>query len=108
MHAEIPGAEHNIRFAAAVKDRFFQLPGVLARARRHFEGADRRPSLHIPRPQNRDRTRHMSAPQGLSDKLIEFDLMLMDEANFILEVAYGCPSTDDARPVLQTGLITRC
>jgi hypothetical protein len=30
MHAEVPGAEHDISFTAAVKDLFFQLPGVLA------------------------------------------------------------------------------
>ena len=27
MHAEVPGAEHDIAFAAAVKDVFFQLQG---------------------------------------------------------------------------------
>jgi hypothetical protein len=49
MHAEIPGAEHDIRFATAVKNLFFQLPRVLARTRWYFKGTDRGALLHIPR-----------------------------------------------------------
>src|ERR671922_3099559 len=107
MHTEVPGSEHDIRFAAAVKYLFFQLPGVLARSRRHFEGANRRPSMRVPWPQNRDRTRRMIVPQRLGDKPIEFDLMPMDEVNFVLEVVHGCASADDPGPVLQAGLIAR-